>query len=317
MKMDSVRCSLRVSTIATLSVVFLNVVCAPIASAEEAGSLRILAVGNSFTVNATRYLPQIAEADSGTKLEFARAAVGGGPLEQHWRAVAAHEADPADPKGRIYGKKSLKIILRETPWDIVTIQQNSLKSTDLKTYRPYAEKLAAYIRKHAPTAELVIHQTWAYRSDDPRFSGDYKQADMYRELTHAYTTIARELSVKRIIPVGRAFQNARAHKDWNFVFPDPDFDYDNPVYPNLPNQKHSLIRGWTWRNKETLRLDGHHANAAGEYLGAAVWFEFFFGKDVRGNSFIPTELNKADVNFLQQIAHQTVAAQPALLKPAP
>lgn len=274
--------------------------------ATGAKPLKILAVGNSFTVNATHYLPKIAEASEEAKLALTLATVGGGPLDQHWRAVVAHEADPEDLKGQIYRKQSLKEKLREQQWDFVTIQQNSYKSTDVTTYRPYAGNLAAYIRKHAPGAELVIHQTWAYRADDPRFAENYSQTDMYQDLTHAYRTIAKELSVEKIIPVGRAFQNARKDPRWNFVYPDPDFSYEQPVFPNVPRQEHSLNRGWNWNRDKQFRLDGHHANAAGEYLAAAVWFEFFFGSDVRGNDFVPTELSKEDVAFLQKIAHDAV-----------
>jgi len=274
----------------------------------KAEPLRILVVGNSFTANATRFFPEIVAASPHDSLILGKAIVGGGPLEQHWNAVAAHEADPADPKGRIYGGQSLKQRLREGTWDFVTIQQNSYKSTDVSTYRPYAGNLCRYLREHAPGAEIIIHQTWAYRADDPRFDGDYSQADMYRDLTQAYRTIAQENGVERIIPAGRAFQMARSDPAWRFTFPDPDFDYEDPVFPAMPRQVHSLNRGWQWDRNKMFRLDGHHANAAGEYLAAAVWYEFFYGSDVRGNPFLPEELPPEDVAFLQRVAHRTVTS---------
>jgi hypothetical protein len=52
----------------------------------------------------------------------------------------------------------------------VTIQQRSISSHDVTTYRPYAANLRDYVKKHAPNAELLLHETWAYRVDDPRFS---------------------------------------------------------------------------------------------------------------------------------------------------
>lgn len=268
--------------------------------------LKVLAVGNSFTTNATRYLPQIVSASPKSGLVLGLATIGGGPLDQHWRAVVAHQADAQDPKGRIYGKKGLQDKLQEQAWDVITIQQNSYKSTDVSSYRPYARKLAEYIRKQAPDAELVIHQTWAYRADDSRFSADYSQSAMYRDLTNAYQTIASEIEVEKIIPVGRAFQMARKDHSWKFAFPDPDFDYSQPIFPSVPRQQHSLNRGWHWNRDKQFRLDGHHANAAGEYLAAAVWFEFFCKIDVRGNGFVPSGLHQNDVAFLQGIAHDAV-----------
>ena len=272
-------------------------------------TIKLLTVGNSFTNNAVRFLPGIVSEAPDCELLLGKAVVGGGPLEQHWRAVEAHEADAKDPKGRIYGGKSLKDKLQEQPWEFVTIQQNSYKSTDLSTYRPFAGNMAAYIRKYAPDAELIIHQTWAYRMDDVRFKGDDSQAKMYQDLTNSYLTIAEELSVVQIIPVGRAFQEARSHPEWQFTYPDPEFDYENPVFPALPNQAHSLNRGWFWSKEKKLQNDGHHANAAGEYLGAAVWFEHFFQEDVRGNAYTPDALDRKDVLFLQEIAHKVAAGQ--------
>ena len=63
-----------------------------------------------------------------------------------------------------------------------------------------------------------------------------------------------------------------------------------------------------------LNLDGHHANAAGEYLGAAVWFEVLLGQSVVGNAFVPNGLTAEDVAILQRIAHATVSGgvKPAL-----
>ncbi len=283
---------------------FLESIAPAAVAAEDAKALSILAVGNSFTRNATNYLPAIVEASRDNKLVLDTAAIGGGPLARHWQGVEAYEADSTDPKGRIYGNKSLHDKLTARRWDYVTIQQNSYLSTDPATYRPYAAKLAAYIRKHAPTAEVVMHQTWAYRADDRRFTPNSRtQEEMYRKLTEAYQTIAGEISVKKTIPVGLAFRTARQEKERVFTFPDPDFDYKNAVYPALPNQDYSLNIGWRW-SKGKLRLDTHHANARGQYLAASVWFGFFFETDVRKNSYAPPELDEQDAAFLRKIAHR-------------
>jgi hypothetical protein len=138
-------------------------------------------------------------------------------------------------------------------------------------------------------------------------------------LRNAYETVGRELGC-RIIPVGDAFQNARGHADWKGVFPDPKFNYQQPQYPDLPDQTHSLNRGYSWTQgkdgKWHLNLDAHHANSAGEYLAAAVWYEFLFGHSVIGNTFTPKDLQPPDVAILQRIAHQTIAdgVKPKLIR---
>lgn len=52
-------------------------------------------------------------------------------------------------------------------------------------------------------------------------------------------------------------------------------------------------------------MDGHHANTVGEYLGAAVRFEFPYGQSVVGDPFVPKGLAPADVQFFQRVAHET------------
>ena len=53
-------------------------------------------------------------------------------------------------------------------------------------------------------------------------------------------------------------------------------------------------------------MDGHHANAAGEYLGACVFYEVLFGDCAVGNTFVPSNLDPAYAKFLQESAHQAV-----------
>lgn len=291
------------------------------ASTPPPKPVRVLAVGNSFSRNAGKYVADIAEADENQVTVF-QAAPGGCSLERHWTCAAQFEADPEAAKGRPYGDKSLRQILTAEPWDFVTIQQVSIRSFEPETYRPYAQLLHAYIRKHAPQAEVLIHQTWAYRADDPLFrSPEFQVQDMYRRLTAAYETLGAELGC-RLLPVGTAFENARLGDPWPDRFPDPDFDRTKAEPPHLPDQRWSLHVGYRWSKNDagepTLRYDGHHANVAGEYLGSAVWYEVVTGRSVLGNRFVPDGLDAPRVALLQKIAHQTVSEglRPATAPPA-
>ncbi len=53
-------------------------------------------------------------------------------------------------------------------------------------------------------------------------------------------------------------------------------------------------------------MDGHHANAAGEYIGASVWYEWLFAQSPVGNAYVPTGLDAACARFLQDTAHRAV-----------
>lgn len=278
-------------------------------------TIRLLTVGNSFSQNATRQLGNLV-TNAGHILIHQPIVVGGASLELHWGRAAAFEKDPTSTNG-LYGKQSLKQHLTAQSWDFVTLQQASIKSHDAATYRPFAKQLHDYIKQHAPKAEVLIHQTWAYRVDDPRFkvaapkAGEPKtQAEMYEQLTRAYSTIAAELSIRRL-PVGDAFYLADTDEKWGYR-PDTKFDFKSNDENRLPDQKHSLHVGWRRAKgkdgKESLGMDGHHANAAGEYLGACVWFEVLYGESVMGNSFITPGLDQAHARFLQATAHRAVLA---------
>src|SRR5262245_45056379 len=282
---------------------------------SKAKTVRLLTIGNSFSQNATRYLDDLVKA-GGHTLVHRPMGIGGASMEVHWDKAQLHEKNPTDPKG-LYGKKSLRQELMGDTWDFVTIQQASIKSHDVATYRPFARQLYDYAKSAAPKAEILVHQTWAYRIDDPRFtkpskaSGEPKtQKEMYDGLTKAYRTIAKELGT-RILPVGDAMNLADTNTKWGYQ-PDAKFDAKNAMPPSLPKQTHSLHVGWRWTaakdGKKSLTMDGHHANRAGEYLGACVFYEILFAESVVGNKFVPQDIDRDYVRFLQETAHQAVAA---------
>ncbi len=55
-----------------------------------------------------------------------------------------------------------------------------------------------------------------------------------------------------------------------------------------------------------LGMDGPHANMAGEYLGACVWYETLFGKSVEKNSFVPVGIDADYAKFLRATAHRAM-----------
>lgn len=295
------------------------------APATHAKTVRLLTVGNSFSQNATRYLPNLATA-AGHKLLHRPIVVGGASVQLHAEQARKYERDAQDPAGLYANKRSLQQELAAESWDFVTIQQASVKSHDLGTYRPYAAELRDFVTKYAPNAKLLVHETWAYRCDDPRFavkspkSGEpATQEAMYRGLASAYRIIAAELGA-RLIPVGDAFHRADTDPQWGYQ-PDAKFDFRDARSPTLPDQTHSLHVGWRWAQQKDgppkLSMDGHHANTAGEYLGACVFYEVLFGDSIVGNPFVPPGLDPDYAKFLQQTAHQAITDEVQLRGAAP
>ena len=168
--------------------------------------------------------------------------IGGSSLELHAGMALAFEKDRSDNYAKYSRGESLQQALQSESWDFVTIQQLSVKSHNVETYRPYAKQLADIVHRYAPQAKLLVHQTWAYRKDDARFDGASTSADepatqqaMYHGLSEAYRTITAELSARRI-PVGDAFWIA--DNDPNFGYRvTADFDARQAKYPELPDRR--------------------------------------------------------------------------------
>lgn len=301
------------TTLAIAFVIVLNLVNAQNVQFGSPGNktdtLHLFLIGNSFSQNATRYLPQLAE-EGGHHLVIGRAEIGGCTLQKHWELAELAEANPNDPKGRPYNGKSLRMLLSQGTWNTITLQQYSLHSGNRETYEPYARKLYDYIKSLQPGAKVVLHQTWAYRADSKDFSQLTKdlfakdEKEMWQKSRAAYRTIAQELGV-RVIPVGDAFNSVSSDRKHAFR-KDLKFDYTNPVYPALPDQANSLHRGYNWDNNQKLIFDSHHANDAGCYLGALVWYTFLFGDSPENFKFVPATVSPEFAAYLKKVAKKVV-----------
>lgn len=290
-----------------LSIVLLSVFFVTEVSAQQQKAVHLFLIGNSFSGNASTYLPQLSK-EGGHELVIGRAELASCSLQRHWEAVVAAEADPNDPKGKPYKGKSLRELLMAGDWDIVTLQQYSLLSGDVETFMPYAKNLYDFIKKIKPNAEIVFHQTWAYRADSKSF-GRIKgnetaktQREMWEKSRAAYHTIAKQLGV-RIIPAGDAFETVATDPAWGFKT-DPNFNYGNPVYPALPDQSKSLNVGYTWNAAQKLAFDTHHANSAGCYLLGLVWYKFLFNEQPGKLNFKPEKVSNEFAAFLKKVADE-------------
>ncbi|MEL7586221.1 MAG: DUF4886 domain-containing protein [Prolixibacteraceae bacterium] len=272
-------------------------------------TLRLFLIGNSFSQNAGRYLPQLA-AEGNHPLVIGRAEIGGCSLQKHWELAELAENNPDDPKGRAYKGKSLRMLLSEGKWDVVTLQQNSMNSGDPDTYRPYAQKLYDFIKSIQPDAKVVFHQTWAYRTDSKDFTqiakNRYAQSaeEMWKASRTAYRTVAGELDID-LMPVGDAFWKVSADKKWGYK-PDKEFDESSAVRPAVPEQANSLHVGYFWKKDSTLGFDSHHANEAGCFLGSLVWYTFLFDESPVRLKFVPEKVPADFGAYLKKTANSVV-----------
>lgn len=168
--------------------------------------MRILAIGNSFSQDAMRYLNQAA-LRSGIKMDVTNLMIGGCSLETHYRNMLSGEKRyMLEHNGSYTGfYVSLSEALLTAHWDVITIQQVSNEAPFYSKYEPYLNELAAYVRKCAPKAKLMIHQTWAYEEGSNRLINELKfekSADMLAKIVESYNKAAEEIGADGIIRSG-------------------------------------------------------------------------------------------------------------------
>lgn len=258
--------------------------------------IKVLAIGNSFSQDAETYIHQIAAA-SGIDLMMANLYIGGCPLERHHQNIDEDAAAYAYTKtGAEMREASIREALEEEKWDYVTMQQVSGLSGKYETYQPHLAILSEYVKKYAPQAEQLIHETWAYEIDSEHSQfGNYDsdQFKMYMALRNAYDQAALSLGGARVIPCGDAMQIARSH---------PLFDYA--------------------KGGKSLNRDGFHASYThGRYLLGLVWVETLTGADLTDNSYFPDRTpaerevitpTAEEIAALKACAHKAVEARKAV-----
>lgn len=232
--------------------------------------------------------------------------MGGCSLQRHWDSATRAAADPSGKAGRAYGGKTLRTLLEDQEWDVVTLQQYSGLSGDSTSYQPWFDSLFQLVKFIRPAARIVLHQTWAYREDTKTFtkidSSHRAQSalEMYQASRAAYHKVAKDYSLQ-VIPVGDAFWKVVTSPQWRLKKQN-GFDKAVAVYPSLPVDTNSLHVGWKWTANKQLQFDANHASNAGCYLGSLVWYGFFFNKPVNNLRFKPADVESGFAQALQSFA---------------
>lgn len=172
--------------------------------------MNILCIGNSYGVDAGRYLHQIARKE-GVKLNVAVLFYPGCALDRHYRYMIGEGKD-YELYYNGFGTGffvSMKEALLSQNWDVITMQQASLHSTKPDSYDPYAESIAAYVRECCPKAKLIVHQTWAYEEGSDRLTklaGYPTSAAMFADVEKAYEKMVATVDADGVIPSGKMMQ---------------------------------------------------------------------------------------------------------------
>ena len=269
---------------------------------QHPDTLRILAVGNSFSDDGTEYLPGLLEAAGIRNVIVARLYIGGCTLERHCKEYADGTANYIYYKSTknqwVTVSRNATILdgLKDEPWDIITIQQASDDSGIWETYAEGIPKLVSIIRKEAPNprAAIVWHMTWAYATNSdhrafPRY--DRNQLKMYEAIKDCVDKAGKQFNIPVIIPSGEAVQLARGTR------------LNNHDQVPATSKVYELTR------------DGYHLTRQhGRYLAACTWFETLIrptlGRSVKGNSYLLLDTEHAitakDARLCQKLAAKAV-----------
>lgn len=262
-------------------------------SADTDDTLKVLALGNSFSSDAVHYLKTMLKAND-KDLRVGNCWISGASLQRHLNTLydgeEAHTFSyfTKDQDPQTFKEVNLWRVLATTDWDIISLQQASAYSGQENSYEPHLGNLIKLIKSVLPDVEIVFHQTWAYDNENTSMlsaNGYKNQSDMYQKLTKAYIAAAKEYDA-RIIPVGVALQLARA------AIPGDDFSRDY-----------------------------HHGNTKACLLFAYVWYEFLTGISPEQNNYVyddsivsggtiaETVPSDDIITVLKNIAHDVVAVK--------
>ena len=168
--------------------------------------IKILSIGNSFSQDAQRYLHRISVAAE-TPIKSVNLYIGGCTLRTHYFNMLENaQKYQFEFNGENTGIfVTIKEALMSDAWGFVTLQQASLDSAHWETYEPYLSELAAYVRRYAPQAKLLIHQTWAYDAQNHERlekAGFSDPKEMYNAVRTTYKKAADQIGASGIIPTG-------------------------------------------------------------------------------------------------------------------
>ena len=229
----------------------------------EHKSIKILAVGNSFAVDAMRnHLYQMFDAAGYDEIHLAILYVGGCSVDKHYDLIRNdtagyeyHETTNGDWTSTQDYKASAAFAADD--WDIVTVQQVSGYSGMPSSYGNL-DALMDLITAKSGDAKIYWQMTWAYQGDSTH--GDFGKYN--KDQMTMYNAIVSTVREK--------------------IVGNPDFDGVIPSGTAIQNLRTSTLG-------DTLTADGYHLeNSYGDYTAALTWYCTFTGESAYSMFYCPT-----------------------------
>lgn len=255
--------------------------------ADKAKTIKLLAIGNSFSADAVEQeLYPLFEA-VGQDIIIGDAYIGGCPLEKHAANInsdAAAYSYRKIVKGSLTKTADVKLstILTDESWDYVSVQEGAgFHGFYDATYQGTTHKMEPdlttvinYVKTKCPGAKIIYHAPWvaAKTYTGVKFSYyGFDQSVMYSMICDATKQVlAAHPEISMFMNVMDAIQNART-----------SYFGDN------------------------MNRDGWHLNYTnGRYTAGCLWYEKIMGKSVVGNPYHPSTIKDQDALVCQTAAHE-------------
>ncbi|MBO5262439.1 MAG: DUF4886 domain-containing protein [Clostridia bacterium] len=266
---------------------------------EDDGALKILCIGNSFSVDSMEYVYQVAKDAGVENIVLGNLFIGGCSLDTHYTNALENKGAYTyytNTNGTWSSKGGQKISTAVTSenWDFITFQQVSQDSGMPNTYGNLGN-LIDIVEGLNPQARLVWHMTWAYKkgANHSGFANYNKdQTTMYNAIIETVKTVVlADKRIEFVIPAGTSIQNAR-----------------------------------TSYYGDRFNRDGYHLNNFGRYIGSLTFVKALTGLSIDNITFRVDDMtdnnrllaidsvNKA-VNTPYQVTTSAYAVEPSLSVP--
>lgn len=252
-------------------------------SVVSADPVRILGIGNSFTVDALEQHFQPMLDAQGKQAVIGYPYRGGTWLCQHDAWSNRTDTLPYNYRKFVNGRLTttglatynLSMAMADEPWDWVVIQSDHDSAGIYVSYVPYMEHLIDYVHAHCtnPNVKIAFYMTWAYDATSTYGAFSYyrrNQQLMYDSIVAcAQRVMAQHPDVEVLIPAGTAVQNAR-----------------------------------TGYLGERLNRDGYHLHYEhGRYIASLCWYEALFGESALDVVYQPATLTDYCADLCRHAAH--------------
>lgn len=241
-------------------------------------TLRVLAIGNSFSIDAMEYLDTIAKSQNKC-LIYGNIIKGGCSLERHANNIKESVKEYSYIKSVLGERTTTRMVnlndfIDDEKWNCVSIQQVSHLQGMYDSYYPYTKEIISFLKNELNwNFQIYFHQTWAYPvySEHKGFKYYHNdQREMLDSINVNVSRVTKQEKIKKIFFSGNAIQ---------------------------------LLRE---TNGESVNRDGFHLNVLGRYAAACVWYETLFKESALKIKYKPSELSEEEALAAKKAAHTAV-----------